>query len=86
MRGAKNPEPDPSLPGQLLLAEVLSADGLVAEALQVIEDYPGYQHLSGPGELEWLKALARHALANDALETARDAMARLKLLMGEPTD
>ena len=78
-------EPDPSLAGQLLLAEILSADGLLAEALDVVEHYPGYQHLSGPGELEWLKALARHALANDALETARDAMARLKLLMGEPT-
>lgn len=79
------PEPDPSLPGQLLLAEVLSADGQVAEALAVIEGYSGYQHLSGAGELEWLKALARHALANDALETARDAMTRLKVLMGEPT-
>ena len=55
-------EPDPSLAGQLLLAEILSAGGLLAEALGVVEDYPGYQHLSGPGELEWLKALARHAL------------------------
>ena len=79
----QGPEPDPSLAGQLLLAEILSADGELADALRVVESYPGYQHLSGTGELEWLKALARHALANEALGVARAAMERLKLLMGE---
>ena len=71
-------EPDPSLSGQLHLAQLLAEDGDETESLALVEGYTGYQHLSGPGELEWLQALAKYALANNDLAKARDAMERLK--------
>ena len=74
-------EPDPSLSGQLMLAELHAHDGNQTEALRIVEDYPGYQHLCGVGEIEWLKALAKYALAANALDKAKNAMEKLKSLL-----
>ena len=44
-----------SLSGQLHLAQLLAEKDDETESLALVEGYPGYQHLSGPGNLSGFK-------------------------------